>query len=252
VLEELSEVLTLGVAAAAGMYKREYEFVAAVAAAGHRKSHSNTTHISSSGAGYAGSSAVNADDAATPTRAGSGSPHSTHDAVIHVLSPDAASTSTVLLPPTGRPILQQQQDKQQQAAGLSSDQQQLLQQPPKLLLGRMMGALVPVEFAVQRDTWLAWRRGHLAVAPVRVVDLSFVVLLFALGCSVPNEPVVGSPNGRCFLCLTPKVWNVSGVGPAAGLSAEQLLSCKMAWKCCVVHAGSLSIDYGGQQGLLVR
>jgi hypothetical protein len=45
-------------------------------------------------------------------------------------------------------------------------QQQLLQLPPALLLGHMMGALVPVEFAVQRDTWLAWSRGSLAVAPV--------------------------------------------------------------------------------------
>jgi hypothetical protein len=159
VLEELSEVLTLGVAAAAGMYTREYERVAAVAVAGHRKPHSSTTHITN-----ISSSAANPDGAASPARAGSGSPHSTHDAVIHILSPDAASSSTVQHPPAGQPILQQQE--KQQVAGLSSDQQQLLQQPPQLLLGRMMGGLVPVEFAVQRDTWLAWRRGHLAVAPV--------------------------------------------------------------------------------------
>jgi hypothetical protein len=44
VLEELSEVLVLGVAAAAGMYAREYQCVAAVAAAGQRKCHGNWTH----------------------------------------------------------------------------------------------------------------------------------------------------------------------------------------------------------------
>jgi hypothetical protein len=49
---------------------------------------------------------------------------------------------------------------------VSGRQQQLLQQPPKVLMGRLMGQLVPVEFAVQRDTWLAWRRGALAVTPV--------------------------------------------------------------------------------------
>lgn len=199
----MAEILELGVAATAGMYHHEYKNVADLAAA-EQQQLSNTNNSSSGGGASQAvdSSAVHeaavrcsrdallAGHAASSTEAvqqygsghmvvqpnrrtasSAGDADSPRDVVIHIRPAEWMGSGTAAHDHHHQQGQHSSQEgKQQQAAQVNRCQQLLQHQSPQQLLQRMMGQLAPVEFAVQRDTWLPWKRGVLAVSQVSWLD----------------------------------------------------------------------------------